>query len=216
MATEVLYGEDAMCQVAALDDVDTVMAAMVGAAGLLPTLAAVKAGKRVLLANKEALVRSGLLFIDAVAQSGAELMPVDSEHNSIFQCLPTEIQTRLGRCDLSQHGIDYILLMGSGCPFRYIDPATLDSVTPEQAIDHPNWSMGPKISVDSATMMNKGLEYIEAKWLFNTSREQRKVLIHPRSVIHSMVQYQDGSVIAQLASRIWQRQIPLPLLILRE
>ncbi|RBM49448.1 1-deoxy-D-xylulose-5-phosphate reductoisomerase [Vibrio tarriae] len=198
MATEVLYGEEAMCQVAALDDVDTVMAAIVGAAGLLPTMAAVKAGKRVLLANKEALVMSGQLFIDAVAQSGAELMPVDSEHNAIFQCLPTEIQTQLGRCDLSQHGIDHILLTGSGGPFRYSNLATLDSVTPEQAIAHPNWSMGPKISVDSATMMNKGLEYIEAKWLFNTSREQLKVLIHPQSVIHSMVQYQDGSVIAQL------------------
>ncbi len=145
MATEVLYGEEAMCQVAALDDVDTVMAAIVGAAGLLPTMAAVKAGKRVLLANKEALVMSGQLFIDAVAQSGAELMPVDSEHNAIFQCLPTEIQTQLGRGDLSQHGIDHILLTGSGGPFRYSGLATLDSVPPEQAIAHPNWSMGPKI-----------------------------------------------------------------------
>ncbi len=198
MAPEVLYGEEAMCQVAALEDVDTGMAAIVGAAGLLPPMAAVKAGTRVLLANKEALVMSGQLFIDAVAQSGAELMPVDSEHNAIFQCLPTEIQTQLGRCDLSQHGIAHILLTGSGGPFRYSALATLDSVTPEQAIAHPNWSMGPKISVDSATMMNKGLEYIEAKWLFNTSREQLKVLIHPQSVIHSMVQYQDGSVIAQL------------------
>ncbi|MGL5653443.1 MAG: 1-deoxy-D-xylulose-5-phosphate reductoisomerase, partial [Vibrio sp.] len=196
MATEVLYGESAMCQVAALDEVDTVMAAIVGAAGLLPTMAAVKAGKRVLLANKEALVMSGQLFIDAVAQSGAELIPVDSEHHAIFQCLPSEIQVELGRCDLQQHGIEHILLTGSGGPFRYSDVAQLDQVTPEQAIAHPNWSMGPKISVDSATMMNKGLEYIEAKWLFNTSREQLKVLIHPQSVIHSMVQYKDGSVLA--------------------
>ncbi|MGL6027315.1 MAG: 1-deoxy-D-xylulose-5-phosphate reductoisomerase [Vibrio sp.] len=198
MATEVLYGESAMCQVAALDEVDTVMAAIVGAAGLLPTMAAVKAGKRVLLANKEALVMSGQLFIDAVAQSGAELIPVDSEHHAIFQCLPSEIQVELGRCDLQQYGIEHILLTGSGGPFRYSDVAQLDQVTPEQAIAHPNWSMGPKISVDSATMMNKGLEYIEAKWLFNTSREQLKVLIHPQSVIHSMVQYKDGSVLAQM------------------
>ncbi|MDE1514432.1 1-deoxy-D-xylulose-5-phosphate reductoisomerase [Vibrio sp. dsl-7] len=198
MATEVLYGESAMCQVAALDEVDTVMAAIVGAAGLLPTMAAVKAGKRVLLANKEALVMSGQLFIDAVAQFGAELIPVDSEHHAIFQCLPSEIQVELGRCDLQQHGIEHILLTGSGGPFRYSDVAQLDQVTPEQAIAHPNWSMGPKISVDSATMMNKGLEYIEAKWLFNTSREQLKVLIHPQSVIHSMVQYKDGSVLAQM------------------
>ena len=196
--TEVLAGVDAMCQVSSMDDVDTVMAAIVGAAGLLPTMAAVKAGKRVLLANKEALVMSGQLFIDAVNKYGAELMPVDSEHNAIFQCLPSDIQTNLGRCDLEQHGISHILLTGSGGPFRYSDIETLSSVTPEQAIAHPNWSMGPKISVDSATMMNKGLEYIEAKWLFNAAREQLKVIIHPQSVIHSMVQYRDGSVLAQM------------------
>ena len=200
MATEVLYGEEAMCQVAALDDVDTVMAAIVGAAGLLPTMAAVKAGKRVLLANKEALVMSGQLFIDAVAQSGAELMPVDSEHNAIFQCLPTEIQTQLGRCDLSQHGIDHILLTGSGGPFRYSDLATLDSVTPEQAIAHPNWSMGRKITIDSSTMVNKGLEVIEAKWLFDVDVDRVQVVVQPQSIIHSMVEYVDGAIIAELGT----------------
>ncbi|EGA70029.1 1-deoxy-D-xylulose 5-phosphate reductoisomerase [Vibrio sinaloensis DSM 21326] len=211
LTTEVLAGVDAMCQVSSMDDVDTVMAAIVGAAGLLPTMAAVKAGKRVLLANKEALVMSGQLFIDAVNKYGAELMPVDSEHNAIFQCLPSDIQTNLGRCDLEQHGISHILLTGSGGPFRYSDIETLSSVTPEQAIAHPNWSMGPKISVDSATMMNKGLEYIEAKWLFNTSREQLKVLIHPQSVIHSMVQYRDGSVLAQMGEPDMATPIALTL-----
>lgn len=211
ISTEVLSGVNAMCQVSSLDEVDTVMAAIVGAAGLLPTMAAVKSGKRVLLANKEALVMSGQLFIDAVKQHGAELMPVDSEHNAIFQCLPSDIQTNLGRCDLTQHGISNILLTGSGGPFRYSDIDTLSSVTPEQAIAHPNWSMGPKISVDSATMMNKGLEYIEAKWLFNTSREQLKVLIHPQSVIHSMVQYKDGSVLAQMGEPDMATPIALTL-----
>jgi 1-deoxy-D-xylulose-5-phosphate reductoisomerase len=211
VSTEVLSGVDAMCQVSSLDEVDTVMAAIVGAAGLLPTMAAVKSGKRVLLANKEALVMSGQLFIDAVKQHGAELMPVDSEHNAIFQCLPSDIQTNLGRCDLTQHGISNILLTGSGGPFRYSEIETLSSVTPEQAIAHPNWSMGPKISVDSATMMNKGLEYIEAKWLFNTSREQLKVLIHPQSVIHSMVQYKDGSVLAQMGEPDMATPIALTL-----
>ncbi len=198
LSTQVGYGVDAMCEVASMSQVDTVMAAIVGAAGLLPTMAAVKAGKRVLLANKEALVMSGQLFIDAVEESGAELLPVDSEHNAIFQCLPSEIQTQMGRCDLNAHGINHILLTGSGGPFRYADIASLKDVTPEQAIAHPNWSMGPKISVDSATMMNKGLEFIEAKWLFNAAQSQLKVLIHPQSVIHSMVQYKDGSVLAQM------------------
>jgi 1-deoxy-D-xylulose-5-phosphate reductoisomerase len=198
LTTDVLSGEQAMCDVAALDEIDTVMSAIVGAAGLLPTLSAVKAGKRVLLANKEALVMSGQLFIDAVEQYGAELLPVDSEHNAIFQCLSKDIQATIGRCDLAKGGVSHILLTGSGGPFRYSEPAKLIHVTPGEAIAHPNWSMGPKISVDSATMMNKGLEYIEAKWLFNASREQLKVLIHPQSVIHSMVQYLDGSVIAQM------------------
>lgn len=196
--TEVLGGVDALCHVASLQEVDSVMAAIVGAAGLLPTMAAVKSGKRVLLANKEALVMSGQLFIDAVEKYGAELLPVDSEHNAIFQCLPEQIQTSLGHGSLEQHGVSHILLTGSGGPFRYSDISELEHVTPAQAIAHPNWSMGPKISVDSATMMNKGLEYIEAKWLFNAAREQLKVIIHPQSVIHSMVQYRDGSVLAQM------------------
>jgi 1-deoxy-D-xylulose-5-phosphate reductoisomerase len=174
------------------------MAAIVGAAGLLPTMAGVKAGKRILLANKEALVMSGQMFIDACQQYGAELLPVDSEHNAIFQSLPAEIQRAMGHCDLAKHGVSKILLTGSGGPFRYTDVSELAAVTPAMAIAHPNWSMGPKISVDSATMMNKGLEYIEARWLFNASREQMDVIIHPQSVIHSMVQYQDGSVLAQM------------------
>ncbi|OLQ79502.1 1-deoxy-D-xylulose-5-phosphate reductoisomerase [Photobacterium proteolyticum] len=196
--TAVLDGVEGMCQVAALDEVDTVMAAIVGAAGLLPTMAGVKAGKRILLANKEALVMSGQMFIDACQQYGAELLPVDSEHNAIFQSLPAEIQREMGHCDLAKHGVSKILLTGSGGPFRYTDVSELAAVTPAMAIAHPNWSMGPKISVDSATMMNKGLEYIEARWLFNASREQMDVIIHPQSVIHSMVQYQDGSVLAQM------------------
>lgn len=151
-----------------------------------------------MLANKEALVMSGQLFVDAVKQYGAELMPVDSEHNAIFQCLPESVQTNLGHCSLTDAGVERILLTGSGGPFRYSAIEELASVTPEQAIAHPNWSMGPKISVDSATMMNKGLEYVEARWLFNTNREQLKVVVHPQSVIHSMVQYKDGSTLAQM------------------
>lgn len=209
--TKVLGGKEALCYVASLGHVDSVMAAIVGAAGLLPTMAAVKAGKRILLANKEALVMSGQLFIDEVEKSGAQLLPVDSEHNAIFQCLPQAVQTKLGRCDLAEHGISHILLTGSGGPFRYSDIAQLETVTPEQAIAHPNWSMGPKISVDSATMMNKGLEYIEAKWLFNTNKEQLKVIIHPQSVIHSMVQYRDGSVLAQMGEPDMATPIALTL-----
>jgi 1-deoxy-D-xylulose-5-phosphate reductoisomerase len=197
-STQVMSGVKAMCDVCASNDVDMVMAAIVGAAGLMPTIAAVEAGKRVLLANKEALVMSGQLFVDAVSKSGAELLPVDSEHNAIFQCLPEPVQTSLGWCDIEASGVSEILLTGSGGPFRYTDVTQLSAVTPEQAIAHPNWSMGPKISVDSATMMNKGLEYIEAKWLFNTKPEQLKVIVHPQSVIHSMVQYRDGSVLAQM------------------
>ncbi|WP_417605185.1 1-deoxy-D-xylulose-5-phosphate reductoisomerase [Oceanimonas baumannii] len=197
-ATEVLEGSEAICMVAAAPEVDVVMAAIVGAAGLLPTLAAVNAGKRVLLANKEALVMSGELFIEAVHRSGAELLPVDSEHNAIFQCLPDGLQHQIGRGNLSGAGISKILLTGSGGPFRYTPVEELAAVTPAQAINHPNWSMGPKISVDSATMMNKGLEYIEARWLFNAAPSQIEVLVHPQSVIHSMVQYSDGSVLAQL------------------
>ncbi|GLT17249.1 1-deoxy-D-xylulose 5-phosphate reductoisomerase [Vibrio zhanjiangensis] len=200
LPTQVLAGQEAIVHVASFDEVDTVMSAIVGAVGLIPTMAAIKAGKRVLLANKEALVMSGQLFMDAVKESGAELMPVDSEHNAIFQCLPESIQTNLGNCDLSRHGIQHIVLTGSGGPFRYSDIDELSNVTPEQALAHPNWCMGPKISVDSASMMNKGLEYIEARWLFNANREQLKVLIHPQSVIHSMVQYKDGSLLAQMGN----------------
>ncbi|OOF34213.1 1-deoxy-D-xylulose-5-phosphate reductoisomerase [Salinivibrio costicola] len=198
--TEVLAGEDSLCHLAALPEVDMVMAAVVGAAGLSSTMAAVKAGKRVLLANKEALVMSGQFFIDAVYQYGAELLPIDSEHNAIFQCLPQSVQQQPGRCDLQSAGVNKILLTGSGGPFRYRDPQSLATVSVEEAIAHPNWSMGPKISVDSATMMNKGLEYIEARWLFNAQPHQLEVVIHPQSVIHSMVQMCDGSVLAQLGT----------------
>lgn len=195
---EVLGGTEAIIGVAADQNVDTVMAAIVGAAGLLPTMAAVKAGKRVLLANKEALVMSGQLFMDAVAAHGAELLPIDSEHNAIYQCLPPAVQQPLGHADLAAAGIHQILLTGSGGPFRELPLNQLAQQTPAAACNHPNWSMGQKISVDSATMLNKGLEYIEARWLFNCSKEQLQVLVHPQSVIHSMVSYCDGSVIAQL------------------
>ncbi|OEF23946.1 1-deoxy-D-xylulose-5-phosphate reductoisomerase [Vibrio rumoiensis] len=196
--TSVLAGTEGLCEISSASSVDMVMAAIVGASGLLPTMSAVKAGKRILLANKESLVMSGQFFIDAAKEYGAQILPVDSEHNAIFQCLSQTVQTDLGYCDLKENGVESILLTGSGGPFRYTDISTLSQVTPEMAIAHPNWSMGPKISVDSATMMNKGLEFIEAKWLFNAKQEQLKVLIHPQSVIHSMVQYVDGSVIAQL------------------
>lgn len=199
-STRVSTGESELLELVTHSRVDTVMAAIVGAAGMIPTLASVKAGKRVLLANKEALVMSGRLFMEATRQSGATLLPVDSEHNAIFQCLPEAVQQQLGYCNLQGAGISSILLTGSGGPFLSADLASLASVTPAQAIKHPNWSMGPKISVDSATMMNKGLEYVEARWLFNASAEQLKVVIHPQSVIHSMVQYQDGSVLAQLGN----------------
>jgi 1-deoxy-D-xylulose-5-phosphate reductoisomerase len=176
------------------------MAAIVGASGLLPTLAAVKASKRVLLANKEALVTSGAIFIDAVKEYGAQLLPIDSEHNAIFQCLPLNAQQNPGTCQLSNDGISKILLTGSGGPFRTLAPELLAEVTPEQACNHPNWDMGRKISVDSATMMNKGLEFIEAKWLFNVEPEDIQVVLHPQSTIHSMVQYKDGSVLAQMGN----------------
>ncbi|MBW3804541.1 1-deoxy-D-xylulose-5-phosphate reductoisomerase [Aeromonas jandaei] len=199
-ATRVMSGAAALCDVAAHPDAHSVMAAIVGAAGLAPTMAAVRAGKRILLANKEALVMSGAFFMEAVREHGAELLPIDSEHNAIFQCLPTEVQRQPGFCDLAAAGISKILLTGSGGPFRYTEVDELAHVTPAQAIAHPNWSMGAKISVDSATMMNKGLEYIEARWLFNAAPEQIQVVIHPQSVIHSMVQYKDGSVLAQLGN----------------
>ncbi|GGE80299.1 1-deoxy-D-xylulose 5-phosphate reductoisomerase [Streptosporangium jomthongense] len=191
----VLSGEAGLCEVASAPEACTVMAAIVGAAGLAPTLAAVHAGKRVLLANKEALVMSGKLFMDAVAASGAELLPIDSEHNAIFQCLPAE-KVR----DPEAAGITRILLTASGGPFRNHSLEELRSVTPTQACAHPNWSMGQKISVDSATLMNKGLELIEACWLFNTTPDRIEVHVHPESIIHSMVEYADGSVLAQLGS----------------
>lgn len=196
--TEVLSGPQAVVEVSRLPEVDTVMAAIVGAAGLLPAMAAIESGKRVLLANKESLVMSGALFMAAAKASGARILPVDSEHNAIFQCLPEPVQKELGYCNLADAGVRKILLTGSGGPFRFTPLTELAAVTPEQAIAHPNWSMGRKISVDSATMMNKGLEFIEARWLFNASPEQIQVIIHPQSVIHSMVQYQDGSVLAQM------------------
>lgn len=198
--TEVLYGEQAMCSVAAVKDVDIVMAAIVGAAGLLPTLAAIKAGKKVLLANKESLVTCGQLFLDAVREYGAQLLPVDSEHNAIFQALPLAAQQQVGFCSLSELGVSKIVLTGSGGPFRNTALSEFASITPEQAIAHPNWSMGAKISVDSATMMNKGLEYIEACRLFNATAQQMEIIIHPQSIIHSMVRYTDGSVIAQMGN----------------
>ncbi|MCH4561948.1 1-deoxy-D-xylulose-5-phosphate reductoisomerase [Halomonas sp. EGI 63088] len=195
LATEVLAGAEALVEVAEAGEVDVVMSAIVGAAGLLPTLAAVRAGKRVLLANKEALVMSGALFMDAVAGSGATLLPIDSEHNAIYQCLPAEHRGGLGR-----HGVTQLLLTASGGPFRGRSGAELAAVTPEQACAHPNWSMGRKISVDSATLMNKGLELIEACWLFDARPDQVQVVVHPQSVIHSMAAYADGSVIAQLGN----------------
>jgi len=197
---EVKSGKDALIELARSSATDTVMAAIVGAAGLMPTLAAVQAGKKVLLANKEALVTSGAIFIDAVKKSGAQLLPIDSEHNAIFQSLPWQEQARVGHCQLSQNGISKILLTGSGGPFRTLQIDELETVTPDQACAHPNWDMGRKISVDSATMMNKGLEFIEAKWLFNVEPDDIQVVLHPQSTIHSMVQYQDGSVIAQMGN----------------
>ena len=194
-AIEVLAGTEGLERVAAGADVDYVMAGIVGAAGLLPSLAAAKAGKRVLLANKEALVMSGDLFMQAVRANRAELLPIDSEHNAIFQCMPEDHGNGLDHA-----GVSRILLTGSGGPFRTTPLSALDAVTPAQACAHPNWVMGRKISVDSATMMNKGLEVIEARWLFDTETDRVEVVIHPQSVIHSMVEYEDGSVLAQLGN----------------
>jgi len=188
-ATTVLSGASAIEEVVALPQVRHVLAGIVGAAGLLPTLAAARAGKRVLLANKEALVMSGRLFMEAIREGGAELIPIDSEHNAVFQCLPARAP---------RAGVRRILLTASGGPFRDRPPGDLESVTPEAACAHPNWAMGPKISVDSATMMNKALEVIEACWLFDTVPERVDVVIHPQSTVHSMVEYEDGSILAQL------------------
>ena len=193
IATEVLAGPAALCELAAHDDVDAVMAAIVGAAGLAPCLAAARAGKNLLLANKEALVVGGKLFMDTVHEGGATLLPIDSEHSAIFQCLPEDRSAWRQR-------IDHILLTSSGGPFRRRDPATLAAATPDEACAHPNFAMGRKISVDSATMMNKALEVIEARWLFDLEPEQIQVLIHPQQIVHSMVVCRDNSVLAQLGT----------------
>jgi len=193
--TEVLSGVDALAQVCVASEVDAVMAAIVGAAGMRPTLAAAQAGKKILLANKETLVMAGNVFMDAVRVSGSTLLPIDSEHNAIFQGLPRGYDG-----DMAGSGVRRILLTASGGPFRNTPLSELQNVTPDQACAHPNWVMGRKISVDSASMMNKGLEVIEAHWLFNASAEDIQVVIHPQSVIHSLVEYVDGSVMAQLGN----------------
>lgn len=202
-ATEVLAGKAGLEAVASDARTDYVMAAIVGGAGLLPTLAAAKAGKRVLLANKEALVMSGQLFMDAVREHGAELLPIDSEHNAIFQCLPIEQNNgsqNTAKVSYLADGVERILLTASGGPFRQWPLDQLYDVTPEQAVAHPKWSMGRKISVDSATLMNKGLEVVEACWLFGVNTAQIEVVVHPQSTIHSMVSYNDGSVLAQMGN----------------
>jgi len=193
LKTEVLYGAEALCQVATAPEVDTVMAAIVGAAGLSPTYAAVRAGKKILLANKEVLVMAGALFIRAAKECGAKILPVDSEHNAIFQSLPLNFSG-----DWAASGIRQLWLTASGGPFRDLSVEELAKVTPEQAIQHPNWNMGKKISIDSASLMNKGLEVIEAHWLFNAPPEQIGVVVHPQSIVHSLVEYRDGSLVAQL------------------
>ena len=193
VGTDVLAGAQALCDLAAHPEVDAVMAAIVGAAGLAPCLAAARAGKRLLLANKEALVVGGALFMNAVHEGGATLLPIDSEHSAIFQCLPE------GRSGWAQR-IDHILLTSSGGPFRRRDPATMAGITPDEACAHPNFAMGRKISVDSATMMNKALEVIEARWLFELTPEQIRVVIHPQQIVHSMVVCRDNSVLAQLGT----------------
>ena len=193
--TQVLYGAQALIDVASADEVSGVMCAIVGAAGLPSALAAAQKGKTIYLANKETLVVSGALFMETARQNGAAVLPIDSEHNAIFQVLPRDYTGRL-----NEHGINSIILTASGGPFLNTDLSTFDSITPEQAVKHPNWSMGRKISVDSASMMNKGLELIEAHWLFSCLPEKLEVVIHPQSVIHSMVRYRDGSVLAQLGN----------------
>ena len=195
LATQALSGADGLRAVCELAETDYVMAGIVGASGLLPTLAAARAGKRVMLANKESLVMSGRLFMDAVRDNGAELLPIDSEHNAVFQCMPNDFEQ-----GLSKVGVTRIVLTASGGPFRTTPVDALVEVTPAQASAHPNWVMGRKISVDSATMMNKGLEIIEACWLFNTTQDHVDVVIHPQSVVHSLVEYDDGSLLAQLGN----------------
>jgi len=211
LPVQVLSGRDGLIKVASLPEIEIVMAAIVGGAGLVPTLAAAQAGKRILLANKEALVMSGQLLLATVFKQGAELLPIDSEHNAVFQCIPPShfnttkdhdhSRTRLKTPSaFADSGISRILLTASGGPFRHYSGEQMQTVTPEQACAHPNWKMGPKISVDSATMMNKGLEVIEACWLFSAQPHQVEVLLHPQSIIHSLVEYIDGSVLAQLGN----------------
>jgi 1-deoxy-D-xylulose-5-phosphate reductoisomerase len=194
-STEVMCGMSALEYVSSQPEVDAVMAAIVGAAGLIPAIAAAKAGKRILLANKETLVMAGNLFMQAVKQGGATLLPIDSEHNAIFQVMPARVDG-----NLIDSGIKKILLTASGGPFRKFSQSELEEVSLEQALNHPNWVMGPKITIDSATLMNKGLEVIEARWLFNAKPSEIEVVVHPQSVIHSMVEYVDGSVLAQLGN----------------
>lgn len=194
-STEVMCGMSALEYVSSHPEVDAVMAAIVGAAGLIPAIAAAKAGKRILLANKETLVMAGNLFMQAVKQGGATLLPIDSEHNAIFQVMPARVDS-----SLIDSGIKKILLTASGGPFRKFSQSELEEVSLEQALNHPNWVMGPKITIDSATLMNKGLEVIEARWLFNAKPSEIEVVVHPQSVIHSMVEYVDGSVLAQLGN----------------
>lgn len=202
LKTEVLLGQEGLCAVSSASEVTVVMAAIVGAAGLLSAMAAAKAGKTILLANKETLVVAGQLFMDTVRENGARVLPVDSEHNAVYQVLP-EALTQQGQAmtqSLEDFGIQGIILTASGGPFWQRDIASMGNITPQEAVKHPNWSMGQKISVDSASMMNKGLELIEARWLFNAKPHQLSAVIHPQSVIHSMVRYQDGSVLAQLGT----------------
>ncbi|HTQ98536.1 MAG TPA: 1-deoxy-D-xylulose-5-phosphate reductoisomerase, partial [Candidatus Acidoferrum sp.] len=198
VVTEVSHGSAALAAAASAPEVDTVMAAIVGGAGLLPTLAAARSGKKILLANKEALVMAGELFLQTARQSGAPILPIDSEHNAVFQCLPMDAAARFTHAD--EHGLDKIVLTASGGPFRNLAAERFADVTPEQACAHPNWVMGRKISVDSATLVNKGLELIEASYLFEIAPSRIEVVVHPQSIVHSLVHYRDGSVLAQLGN----------------
>ncbi|QCI24319.1 1-deoxy-D-xylulose-5-phosphate reductoisomerase [Buchnera aphidicola (Muscaphis stroyani)] len=198
--TQVLSGKKAICHLASLDEIDHVIAAIVGISGLMPILSAIYSSKTILLANKESLITCGHFFMRALSKNNSKIIPIDSEHSAIFQVLPSKIQNSLGKCNLKNYGIKSVILTASGGPFYNSPFSELSSVTPKQACAHPNWVMGKKISVDSATMMNKGLEYAEARWLFNASHSEIEILIHPQSVIHSMVKYCDGSYLAQLSS----------------
>ncbi len=211
LKTKVLKGESGVIELASDSNSDEVISAIVGAAGLKPTLSAVRSGIKVGLANKESLVMSGKIFFEEVKKYNTTIIPIDSEHSAIFQSMPKELQETIGFCDLKKHNIKKILLTGSGGPFRDRDVNTLDFVTVDEAINHPVWSMGPKISVDSATMMNKGLEFIEARYLFNAKDEDIEIIVHPQSIIHSMVSYEDGAVIAQLGSPDMKTPISLAL-----